>query len=110
MQITLLRWLDLCPVQSLVDYISHWGLLKGPLFCTVDGQPVQQKVFSKILSTVLKHFGLDSTEYKGHSFHIGAITFAAESGFSDAQIQAMGRWKSDAFHKYICTPSLTTAT
>ncbi len=108
-RITLSRRSDLCPVQSLVDYISHRGLSEGPLFCTVDGRPVQRKLFSEILSTVLNHCGLDPTKYKGHSFRIGAATFAAESGFSDAQIRAMGRWKSDAFRKYIRTPSLTTA-
>ena len=47
-----------------------------------------------------------STRYKGHSFRIGAATFAAECGFSDAQIRLMGRWQSDAFRKYIRSPSL----
>ena len=37
---------------------------------------------------------------------IGAATFAAECGFSDAQIRSMGRWKSDAFRKYIRSPGL----
>ncbi len=45
---------------------------------------------------------------KGHSFRIGAATFAAERGFSDAQIRSMGRWQSDAFRKYIRTPSLSS--
>ena len=79
------------------------------MFCTDNGRPVQRKVFSEILSAVLNHCGLDPTKYKGHSFRIDAATFAAESGFLDAQTRVMGRWKSDAFRKYIRTASLTTA-
>ena len=105
---TLSRRSDICPVQYLVDYISFRGLSDGPLFCTIDGLPIQRKLFDKILASVLHHCGLDSTKYKGHSFRTGAATFAAESGFSDAQIRALGRWKSDAFKKYIRTPSFTT--
>ena len=89
-------------------YFSFRGLFDGPLFCTIDGLPIQRKLFDEILATVLHHFGIDSTKHKGRSFRIGVATFAAESGFSDAQIRAMGCWKSDAFKKYIRTPSLTT--
>jgi hypothetical protein len=32
---------------------------------------------------------------------IGAASFAAENGLSDAQIRSMGRWNSNAFRKYI---------
>ena len=44
---------------------------------------------------------LDPTKYKEHSFRIEAATLAAESGFSDAQIRLLGRWRSNAFRKYI---------
>ena len=33
--------------------------------------------------------------------HIGAATTAAMRGLSDEEIQRMGRWKSQAFRKYI---------
>ena len=60
------------------------------------------------MSLSLKAFGLDSTRYKSHSFRISAASFAAERGMSDAQIRALGRWKSNAFLKYIRIPSLST--
>lgn len=53
------------------------------------------------LSEVIKFIGLDSKQYKGHSFRIGAATHAAQVGFSENAIQNMGRWKSDAVKRYI---------
>jgi hypothetical protein len=43
---------------------------------------------------------------KGHSFRIGAATAAAIQGASDEDIQRMGRWKSQAFKRYIRIPVL----
>ena len=40
------------------------------------------------------------------SFRIGAATYAAEQGISDTKIRHMGRWKSDAFKKYIRISSM----
>jgi len=99
--ITLLRRSDICPVQSLLDYLVHRGLADGPLFRTLEGCAVSRNMFSDFLSSVFQSCGLDSSKYKGHSFRIGAATFAASCGLSDAQIRALGRWKSDAFRKYI---------
>jgi hypothetical protein len=44
---------------------------------------------------------LDPKFYKGHSFRIGALTSTASSGIPLSVIQNMGRWKSDAFMRYI---------
>ena len=106
--LTLTRRADICPVQNLLDYLAFRGLTAGPLFRTRDGRAVARKTFTDNLALTFSACGLDSTKYKGHSFRIGAATFAAESGFSDAQIRAMGRWQSDAFRKYIRSPSLST--
>ena len=34
------------------------------------------------------------------------FSHAAERGLSDAQIRALGRWKSNAFQRYVRVPSL----
>lgn len=39
--------------------------------------------------------------YSGHSFRRGAATSAHKAGLSDAEIQLLGRWKSEAYKLYI---------
>ena len=86
--------------------IFHVVVYQMALFRTYDGHAVSRKLFTDYLALIFRVCGLDPTKYKGHSFRIGAATFAAECGFSDAQIRSMGRWKSDAFRKYIRGPGL----
>ena len=111
--ITLKRISDICPVQSLLDYF-HFAVYQMALFfdvvVTYDGHAVSCKLFTDYLALNFRICGLDTTKYKGHSFRIGAATFAAECGFSDAQIRSMGRWKFDAFRKYIWGPGLCSTT
>ena len=107
MVVILTRHSDACPVQSLLDYLNLRGNAEGPLFVTMGGIPVSRTVFNTQLSRAFKTCGLDPARYKGHSFRIGAASYAAECGFSETQIRLLGRWSSDAFKKYIRTPSLT---
>ena len=97
-----------CPVQIILDYLSLRGNRPGPLFRLADGSPVSRDIFIDELSMAIKYCGLDPSRYKGHSFRIGAASYAADAGMSDAQIKALGRWKSNAFQKYIRIPSLSS--
>jgi len=99
-----------CPVQALLNYVSVRGTTNGPLFVNQDGSLVLRSEFTNMLSSALRICDLDPNRYKGHSFRIGAATYAAEQGFSDAKIRYMGRWKSDAFKKYIRISSLNSVT
>ena len=58
-----------------------------------------------MLGSVIRLCNLDPSRYKGHSFRIAA-TYAIEQGVSDDKIKHLGRWKSDAFKKYIRITSL----
>ena len=98
-----------CPVQFLLDYLAVRGAQPGPLFINFDGSAVPRSVFQESLNLVFSFCGFDSNFYKGHSFRIGAATLAAKQGFSDAQIRLMGRWKSDAFKRYIRVESLLSS-
>ena len=96
-----------CPITLLQNYLALRGDIKGPLFLLPGGSCLTRYRFDKELKSVLHYCGLDTSLYKGHSFRIGAATLAAELGFSDAKIRQMGRWKSDAFKKYIRSPALS---
>ena len=102
------RQIHFCPVQVLLDYLSRRGYSPGPLFISGDGSLVSRAAFTEKLSMAIKYCGLDPSRYKGHSFRIGAASHAADAGMSDAQIRALGRWKSNAFQKYIRIPSISS--
>ena len=97
-----------CPVQFLSKYLATRGSRPGPIFITVDGLPVSRSTFSNQLATAIQLCGLPPARYKGHSFRIGAASHAAEHGFTDTQIRLLGRWKSNAFQKYLRVPSLSS--
>ena len=64
------------------------------------------KMFNKDLKSLLesvidyKNMGKVSS----HSFRIGITTMLGQLGFSDQEIQAIGRWSSSAFELYIRSP------
>ena len=97
-----------CPVKAVLAFISVRGTTSGPMFCWPGGAPIKRSIFVEQLNRALRFCNLDPTLYKAHSFRIGAATWAAAKGLSDAQIHQLGRWKSNAFLSYIRTPSLST--
>ena len=94
-----------CPVQAMLDYCKVRLFAPGPLF-SLHNIPVTVNQFNAQLRSCLSFCSLDSSRYKSHSFRIGAACHAAELGFSDSQIRALGRWKSDAFKLYIRNDTL----
>ena len=95
------RNVTICPVQALRDYLTIRGYHDGPLFCLPNLEPVSRDLFTKYLKLNLSFCGLNTDLYKSHSFRIGGATYYAELGLSDEQIRLIGRWKSNAFKKYI---------
>lgn len=77
------------------------GNNEGYLFIYKNGSPVSRSHFSDALNGALSFTGLSAQRYKGHSFRIGAATWAMQIGKTDSQIRVMGRWHSNAFLKYI---------
>ena len=98
------------PVVLLSKYLTLRGVRRGAIFVSEGGLPVLRSVFSSQLLRACHLCGLDPSRYKGHSFRIGAASYAADRGFSDAQIRMLGRWKSNAFLRYIRVPSLSSWT
>ena len=89
-----------CPVQALQDYLPLRGSLPGPLFIK-NSQPILRNSFTSTLKACLKYINLPNTNYNIHSFRIGRTTDMAQQNISHGAIQQIGRWKSNAFLKYV---------
>ena len=96
---------NICPVRLLTKYIMLRGESPGPLFAWIDGRAIAQSWFRRTLQTAVGLTQGQTQNITPHSFRIGAATHAAASGKSVLQIQAMGRWRSNAFLKYIRIPT-----
>ena len=98
----------ICPVVNMHRYLAVARVSpNAPLFVRADGATVSRDFFNSNLSKYLKACSLNPEFLKGHSFRIGSASFMAQKGFSDADIQKLGRWHSDAFKKYIRNTSFT---
>jgi hypothetical protein len=70
-----------------------------PLFRLHDGAFTRNRVL-RLLSSRLTHCGINATAYKGHSFRKWAANEAYKQHLSHEQIQALGRWTSEAVNRY----------
>ncbi len=91
---------EICPVWNMHTYLRFRPGGDGPLF-QMNGSPLKRKGVADMLQRVCRFHEWDKCVYTSHSFRIGRATLWAKQGYSDTQIQHMGRWRSDAFKKYI---------
>jgi integrase len=94
---------DVCPVALTLRYVTERGPSPGPFFKRFDGSPLTKAFFVVRVRRALQEQSIDPQRYAGHSFRIGAATAAAQAGLEDSVIQALGRWSSAAFLRYIRT-------
>ena len=99
----------LCPISAMVAYFdsraSSFG--SGPLFIYVSGAFLTREKLTRETRLLISKGGLDSSEFAGHSFRIGAATTAASANLPSWLIKVLGRWSSDCFERYIkTTPSV----
>ena len=84
-----------CPVRMLTDYLSQFqGDANDPLYPHSVGEVcnwMQQCLAFSGVKTVLTL----------HSFRRGGATWYSEHGFPNAKLAALGRWKSNAYLKYV---------
>lgn len=89
-----------CPVRSLREYLKFRGWADGPLFIW-NGGPVKPQQFRALLKKAILLIGCPLV-INAHSFRIGGTTYLGQQGYSNVQIQKMGRWNSpSAFLKYL---------
>ena len=97
-------------VVALHKYLQHTSTPpNAPLFQFHDGAFLTRPAFTDHLRSLIRGTGVDPAAFASHSFRIGTATTAAAAGLPDWQIQAMGRWTSDCYTRYIRTPPETLA-
>ena len=93
-----------CPVSAMLAYLAIRPSIPGPLFIHSNSRPLSRAQLVAAIRAALDRFGLDTSQYSGHSFRIGATSAAAQAGLPDSLIQILGRWQSSAFLSYLRTP------
>ncbi|WAQ99024.1 hypothetical protein MAR_023397, partial [Mya arenaria] len=96
----------LCPVKALQAYFLVRGDKDGPLFVSSISSPISVAKFRSVFNELFVYANLSPSTYKLHSFRIGACTQAALLGVPDNEIMRMGRWRSNAFRRYIRLPNI----
>lgn len=94
----------ICPVAAILSFLVRRGRDPGPLFLFQDGTTLSRGRLVRHVHQALEQQGVPSSGVSGHSFRIGAATAAARAGLEDSLIQALGRWTSSAYLRYIRTP------
>lgn len=101
---------SVCPVRLYLKYLQfRQHRCHLPAFCLPDGSPLMRTVLVTTLHTVLGTMGLAPHLYNTHSFRIGRATDMSHQGCSYSQIATLGRWKSNAFVKYIKPTAIHTS-
>ena len=95
----------ICPVTAMSNFMeerSRFAMDKTlPLFMFIDYTHLTRNKFICMLRELCVLSGIDSNEYSGHSFRIGAATSCAKNGIADHLIQSLGRWRSDCYKTYV---------
>ena len=106
---------SLCPARALLDYLAFFPLLHlpqddgCPLFLSRlrNNQPVIEPMTEADFIASLRLLvrvalpGRDERRYAGHSLRRGGATALVLAGVPAAHIQQHGRWRSDAYKRYI---------
>ena len=97
----------LCPVNAY----NKWNKLRKnwgnhmPAFMDDKGKPLTGAKFNQYLKSFLgKYLDYKKGSISSHSFRAGLTSLIAKLGFTESDIQAIGRWSSQAYTAYIKLP------
>ncbi|KAG5734538.1 Integrase/recombinase xerD like protein [Termitomyces sp. T112] len=91
-----------CPVTALKAMYAELPCDgNAPLFEQPNGSALSYTCFVTTIRDALSAAGINPAPFTGHSFQHGATSTAAATGYSDYEIQLLGRWHSDSYKLYI---------
>lgn len=92
-----------CPVRAMTTLLTTYPREPNqPLFTLhteANQQPATRQQFTSITNQLFKQAGINDATLKPHSFRQGGASAAIQFAHQ-WQVQAMGRWKSDAWRDY----------
>ncbi len=91
---------DICMRQVATPYLLARGSAPGPLWLDAAGVPVPRGSVNELGKDIGRRSGVKGL-FKGYSFRIAGVSLAAAAGMSNAEIQAIGGWRSEAMHVYV---------
>ena len=94
-----------CPIKVMISYLGRRSEQPGPLFITEEGNGWTGAMLRAGLQSLMVSLKLDKRRYNTHSLRTGAATSASLAKLPDSHIQILGRWKSNAFKRYIRPPN-----
>lgn len=94
----------LCPVAALDHFLAASPSRQGPIFCFSSGVAITRQRLNTLIRELAARSGIPLERYSSHSFRIGAASTAAAAGIPNWKIQALGRWSSDYYRRYIRLP------
>ena len=86
---------ECCPVEHLNKYRGTFAHSHGEALFNVTAKEFEAKLKSLLKSANIK------THLTPHSLRHGGATWASQQGWPDARIKAHGRWRSDAYKRYV---------
>jgi hypothetical protein len=93
-----------CPWTAVAQYRTESTVrltCDSPAWQKSDGSPADRAWLIALFRSWAKEAGLPWWEYSGISFRRGGAQTLAFLGVSDRLIQALGRWKSACFKRYV---------
>ena len=98
----------LCPVKAYRKWKEGSSMKPStnlPLLRLNSGESYTGTAFNHDLKRFLGDMAEDMKgSVTSHSFRSGIATSMSQAGYSDEEIMAMGRWRSDAFLRYVKAP------
>lgn len=93
---------SVCAHCNMLHYLQlNSAHSASPLFSFLDGTPLTHRTLSRFIKKALARVGLKHQQATPHSLRAGAATDGASRLPTSADVQKLGRWKSDAYLNYI---------
>ena len=90
-----------CAFHWYQKYLRLRGHTANKAFLSQDGSPIRSSLLSYTLKRHLRALSLNPNHYNTHSFRFGRATDMAVQGYTGPQMSMVGKWKSDAYKRYI---------